>query len=207
HTSESYQTVLYSIEQEEGENGEAAEGEKTGEAEAVKENGEASSVEKSEAESTTKKEGKSPTKSEADILFRRVQEGGGDGARALLADVHLALGEVALESETYDKAVLDMHAITHFKNAANILGTRIKALENPRAADDATVKKYTTADPGYSIEGEIKELKELLPEIQEKIQDMMDYKAEVRPCDCIEETRKMLRGMILKEKHRPECQV
>ncbi|XP_047024542.1 histone-binding protein N1/N2 [Helicoverpa zea] len=148
------------------------------------------------------------------ILYRRVQEGGGAG-RAQLADVYLALGEVALESETYDKAVTDMQscldlqkelyrsddrriaethyqiglanslasnfedAITHFKNAANILETRIKTLENPAAVtDDATVKKFTTADPFYSVEGEIKELKELLPEIQEKIQDMMDYKAE-----------------------------
>lgn len=97
-------------------------------------------------------------------------------------------------------------AITHFKNAANILETRIKTLESPNAvAEDATVKKYTTADPFYSIEGEIKELKELLPEIQEKIQDMMDYKAEVRPCDCLEETRKMLRNLIIKE--RSYCQL
>ncbi|CAH0701085.1 unnamed protein product [Spodoptera exigua] len=176
------------------------------------------------------------------ILYRRVQDCGGDAARALLADVHLALGEVALESETYDKAVIDMQscldlqkelyrsddrriaethyqiglanslasnfedAITHFKNAANILETRIKTLENPAAVtEDATVKKFSTADPFYSVEGEIKELKELLPEIQEKIQDMMDYKAEVRPCDCIEVTRKMLRNMIIKE--RSQCQL
>ncbi|XP_038211783.1 histone-binding protein N1/N2 [Zerene cesonia] len=148
------------------------------------------------------------------ILERRAQSKA-EGVRTLLADVHLALGEVALESETYDKAVVDMlscleiqkelyrsddrriaethyqiglanslasnfeDAITHFKNAANILETRIKSLESPTAAtEDATVKKYSSADPFYSVEGEIKELKELLPEIQEKIQDMMDYKAE-----------------------------
>ena len=92
-------------------------------------------------------------------------------------------------------------AITHFKNAANILESRIKTLENPvSVAEDATVKKYSTADPFYSVEGELKELKDLLPEIQEKIQDMMDYKSEVRPCDCIEATRSMLRNMIIKEK-------
>ncbi|XP_052740184.1 nuclear autoantigenic sperm protein [Bicyclus anynana] len=148
------------------------------------------------------------------ILQKRA-EAGADAARALLAEVHLALGEVALESETYDKAVVDMvscldiqkelyksddrriaethyhigianslatnfeDAITHFKNAANILETRIKTLENPSSVtDDATVKKYSNSDPLYTVEGEIKELKELLPEIQEKIQDMMDYKTE-----------------------------
>ncbi|XP_063362321.1 histone-binding protein N1/N2 isoform X2 [Cydia amplana] len=150
------------------------------------------------------------------ILRRRAARDGA-AARAQLADVHLALGEVALESETYDKAVVDMQscleiqkelyssddrriaethyqiglanslasnfedAITHFKNAANILETRIKTLENPAAVkDDATVKKHSTSDPFYSVEGEIKELKELLPEIQEKIQDMMDYKTETK---------------------------
>ncbi|XP_032522763.2 protein HGV2 [Danaus plexippus] len=147
------------------------------------------------------------------ILQKRAENG--KDVRALLAEVHLALGEVALESETYDKAVADMiscldiqkelyksddrhiaethyqiglanslasnfeDAITHFKNAANILETRIKTLENPKTVSEcATVKKYATTDPFYSVEGEIKELKELLPEIQEKIQDMMDYKAE-----------------------------
>ncbi|XP_061713076.1 histone-binding protein N1/N2 [Cydia pomonella] len=150
-------------------------------------------------------------------ILRRRAAGGGAAARAQLADVLLALGEVALESETYDKAVVDMQscleiqkelyssddrriaethyqiglanslasnfedAITHFKNAANILETRIKTLENPATVkDDAIVKKHSTADPFYSVEGEIKELKELLPEIQEKIQDMMDYKTETK---------------------------
>lgn len=48
------------------------------------------------------------------ILYKRVQDGGGNAARTLLADVHLALGEVALESETYDKAVVDMRKfLTH----------------------------------------------------------------------------------------------
>lgn len=147
------------------------------------------------------------------ILSQRVESKGSDAARALLAEVHLTLGEVALESETYDKAVTDMEhcleiqkklygpddrriaethyqiglanslssnfedSITHFRNAANILESRIKNLENPAAGDDATVKKYAASDPFYSIAGEVKELKELLPEIREKIQDMIDYKA------------------------------
>lgn len=49
-----------------------------------------------------------PTDLARSILVRRVSTAEGDGPRALLAEVHLALGEVALESETYDKAVIDM---------------------------------------------------------------------------------------------------
>lgn len=44
------------------------------------------------------------------ILERRVAGGGGEAARSLLADAFLALGEVALESATYDKAVADMQS-------------------------------------------------------------------------------------------------
>ncbi|XP_072931808.1 protein HGV2 isoform X2 [Epargyreus clarus] len=138
-------------------------------------------------------------------LSRSILERRPDSTRSLLADVYLALGEVALESETYDKAVVDMlkcldiqkeiyqsddrriaethyqialanslasnfeEAITHFKNAANILETRIKTLESP------TTEAKTPTD---SVHAEIKELKELLPDIQAKIQDMMDCKAE-----------------------------
>lgn len=48
-----------------------------------------------------------------------MQDGGGDVARALLADVHLALGEVALESETYDKAVIDMRKFQQIDRQCN----------------------------------------------------------------------------------------
>lgn len=46
------------------------------------------------------------------IFERRVSGSPSNAARALLAEVHLALGEVALESETYDKAVSDMRTYT-----------------------------------------------------------------------------------------------
>ncbi|XP_050683549.1 nuclear autoantigenic sperm protein [Leptidea sinapis] len=148
-------------------------------------------------------------------LSRSILERRADSVKPLLAEVHLTLGEVAIESETYDKAVIDMfkcleiqkelyknddrriaethyqiglanslasnfeESITHFKNAANIIQSRIKTLENSSAAStDATVKKYSLADPTYSVESEIKELKELLPEIQMKIQDTLDYQTE-----------------------------
>lgn len=47
--------------------------------------------------------------------------------------------------------------------------TRIKELES-------TTEQPTTEDPFYTVAGEIKELKELLPEIHDKIADMRDFK-------------------------------
>lgn len=88
-------------------------------------------------------------------------------------------------------------SIIHFKNAANILESRIKTLES--LPPDTVDKKFNSVESLYSVEGEIKELKELLPEIQEKIQDTMDYKAEVRPCVCVEDIRQRLRDMLVRE--------
>lgn len=83
-------------------------------------------------------------------------------------------------------------AIVHFKNAVEILENRIKNLQSSSASEDETVKKNLSVDPFYTIESEIKELTELLPEIREKIQDTIDYKAEVSKCDCGEKVRKIL---------------
>lgn len=47
--------------------------------------------------------------------------------------------------------------------------TRIKELES-------TTEPANSEDPFYTIAGEIKELKELLPEIHDKIADMRDFK-------------------------------
>lgn len=89
-------------------------------------------------------------------------------------------------------------AISHFKSAAHILETRINNLKTPSiSAENAEIKKHLSSDPFYSIEGEIKELTELLPEIKEKVQDMIDYKAEVRRCDCTDRIKKILKKLSI----------
>lgn len=125
----------------------------------------------------------------------------------LLSEAHKLLGEVAMEGGNASGAVTDFHAcldllqkiepcnpraiaeiyyqlglaysfandfdssIEQFKEAGALLEARIKELEEisePPKSDD----------PFYTVEGEIKELKELLPEIEEKISDMKDAKQE-----------------------------
>lgn len=124
-----------------------------------------------------------------------------------LAEAHRLLGEVAMESGNPEVAAADLekaltilqnleprdprsmaelnyqlglaHSLTndfdasinHFKEATALLESRIKELKN-------TTEPAKSDDPFYSIEGEIAELNELLPEIQEKIADMKDFKQE-----------------------------
>ncbi|XP_044016921.1 protein HGV2 isoform X2 [Aphidius gifuensis] len=118
-----------------------------------------------------------------------------------LAEAHRLLGEVAMESGNPEVAIADLEnaltiletiepldprsmaelnyqlglahsltndfdkSISHFNKATTLLEARIKELEST----NESVKKN---------EGEIAELKELLPEILEKIADMKDFKQE-----------------------------
>lgn len=132
----------------------------------------------------------------------------GEAGQKLLAETHRMLGEVAMESDNPQGAIIDLEAalnllqkmepdepraiaeihyqlglahsllnefdasIEQFKEATSLLEGRIKQLEElkePPAKSDA---------PFYSVAGEIKDLKELLPAIQEKIADMKDFKEE-----------------------------
>lgn len=124
-----------------------------------------------------------------------------------LAEAHRLLGEVAMESGNQQGALTDLQAcldllakiepcdpraiaetyyqlglayslanefdasIEQFNEATSLLQSHIQRLEESK---DSQKKE----DPFYSVEGEIKELKELLPEIQEKIADMKDFKEE-----------------------------
>ncbi|XP_015191044.1 PREDICTED: histone-binding protein N1/N2-like isoform X2 [Polistes dominula] len=82
-----------------------------------------------------------------------------------IAEIHYQLGLAHSLGNEFDAS------IEEFNKATELLETRIKELE-------AITEPPKTDDPFYSIEGEIQELKDLLPEIQEKITDMQDFKNE-----------------------------
>jgi len=135
------------------------------------------------------------------ILVKR-----GKAGWKFLAETHRLLGEVAMESDNQVGALQDLHAcldlyhkiepvdprtiaeihyqlglayslsndfdnsVAEFEKAVTMLEQRIADLES----GNATVPE--SDEPGYTVENEIAELKELLPEIKTKIADMKDFK-------------------------------
>ncbi|XP_067004089.2 protein HGV2 isoform X2 [Anabrus simplex] len=75
------------------------------------------------------------------------------------------------------------NAIDNFKNAVNVIEKRIKNLEVKKKAGGDCAEE-TKLDPFYSLDGEIKELKSLLPEMQDKVTDMEDFKKETMKALC-----------------------
>lgn len=84
-----------------------------------------------------------------------------------IAETLFQLGMAYSLSNQYDEA------IDSFKSSLNVLEDRIKNLENKEKPDTAT-----SDNPFYTVESEIAEIKNLLPEIKEKITDMEDFKKE-----------------------------
>ncbi|XP_049789709.1 nuclear autoantigenic sperm protein-like [Schistocerca nitens] len=68
-------------------------------------------------------------------------------------------------------------SIKYFSEAVEVLEERIKILEQ-RKDSGSEVAEESKSDAFYTIDGEITEIKALLPEIKDKIQDMKDFKNE-----------------------------
>ncbi|XP_049785088.1 histone-binding protein N1/N2 isoform X1 [Schistocerca cancellata] len=146
------------------------------------------------------------------IIFQR-QADNDQNIKLKLAEVHMYLGEIGLESENYASAIEDINrcleirkkllktddrcvaetlyqlglahslasnfdeSIKYFSEAVEVLEERIKILEQ-RKDSGSEVAEESKSDAFYTIDGEITEIKALLPEIKDKIQDMKDFKNE-----------------------------
>lgn len=84
-----------------------------------------------------------------------------------IAEIHYQLGLAHALGNEFDSSV------SQFEEAMTILKDRIKELQS-------STEPSKSDDPFYTVEGEIQELEDLVPEIQEKITDMKDAKEEAR---------------------------
>lgn len=94
-----------------------------------------------------------------------------------IAEIHYQLGLAHAMANNFDIS------IEQFNQASALLEAKIvhlKTLQDDPPQSD---------DPFYTVEGEIKELQELLPEIQEKIADIKDLKKEANVLKEIKEER------------------
>lgn len=85
-----------------------------------------------------------------------------------IAEIHYQLGLAYAMANEFDAS------IEQFKQASALLEARIVYLQS--AQDN--LSSESCDDPFYTVQGEIKELKDLLPEIQDKIADIKDLKKE-----------------------------
>lgn len=125
-----------------------------------------------------------------------------------LAEAHRLLGEVAMEGSNHESAMIDFKACLnllekmtphdhraiaeiHYQLGlahamANNFDDSIEQFNQASALLEAKIVHLKTMqdsppqsdDPFYTVEGEIKELQDLLPEIQDKIADIKDLKKE-----------------------------
>lgn len=135
-------------------------------------------------------------------LAKKIFERKGEDGKKFLADTLIVLGEISLESENFESAVNDMkqgleiqkaiyssdsrtvaesfyklgityatntqieEAVDCFKKSLDYLNNRINVLEKAE-------------DKKEPVQEEIDEIKGLIPDIEEKIADMKNYKEEV----------------------------
>lgn len=96
-----------------------------------------------------------------------------------IAEIHYQLGLAYAMANNFDAS------IEQFKQASALLEARIVYLQNTQ--NDPPPE---SDNPFYTVEGEIKELKGLLPEIQDKITDIKDLKrdAEIMKEEALNDT-------------------
>lgn len=85
-----------------------------------------------------------------------------------IAEIHYQLGLAYAMANEFDAS------IEQFKQASALLEARIVHLQSAQNNPPSE----SCDNPFYTVEGEIKELQELLPEIQDKITDIKDLKNE-----------------------------
>lgn len=135
-------------------------------------------------------------------LAKIIFENRGESGQRSLADTLVLLGEVSLESENFGAAIADIKrgldillelqepnkrllAETHYKLgiALSTNGDMDEAVEQFNASLDLLKARITELEEEKKNENEteIKQMKELIPEIEEKIADTKNFKEEVMP--------------------------
>lgn len=133
-------------------------------------------------------------------LAKIIFENRGESGRRSLADTLVVLGEVSLESENFEAAIADIKrgleillelkepnkrllAETHYKLgiALSTNADMDEAVEQFNASLDLLKARITELEEEkkHENETEIKQMKELIPEIEEKIADTKNFKEEV----------------------------
>ncbi|CAH1973840.1 unnamed protein product [Acanthoscelides obtectus] len=139
-------------------------------------------------------------------LAKKVFEKQGDAGRKNLADTLIVLGEIALESENFPSAINDIKAglaiqKTLFSKESRVIAESLfklgVAYSTNSEMDEAIASfadslKYLRTrvehlekmeDKKDEVDDEIKEIRNLIPEVEEKIADIKSYKEEVCQCD------------------------
>lgn len=149
----------------------------------------------------------------------------GAAARSDLAETLIALGEVSLESESFESAVNDIRegleiqkilyddtdralAETHYKlgMALSMNNKMDEAIENFNRSIQLLKNRIDKLNEGEKDidKKEVDEMMQLIPEIEEKIVDMRNYNEEVR---CFQSCKLSLFEPALQEKAKDKAEV
>nr|CAI5826266.1 unnamed protein product [Callosobruchus analis] len=139
-------------------------------------------------------------------LAKQIFEKQGEAGKKNLAETLIVLGEVALESENFPSAISDIKAglaiqKTLFGKESRVVAEsyfKLGVAYSTNSEVDEAIASFTDSlhylrarvehlekleDKKDEINDEIKEIKNLIPEVEEKIADIKSYKDEVCQCD------------------------